>query len=122
MYEHNCPRCKKHWWSAVKYPIKCGECQFKLYKEERKNTGRQPEESETSMENSHITVDPKICSGKPCIRGTRIMVTNILGMMAGGYSTEQVLDSYPELTKTDVSAALEYASQILDEEKIIAWR
>lgn len=48
------------------------------------------------------------------------MVTNILGMMAGGYSTEKVLKSYPELTKADVSAALEYASQIIDEEKIIA--
>lgn len=79
-------------------------------------------EPETPMENSHIVVDPNICSGKPCIRGTRIMVTNILGMMAGGYSVRRVVESYPELTKADVSAALEYASQIIDEEKIIARR
>ncbi len=67
-----------------------------------------------------ITVDPEICAGKPCIRGTRIMVTNILGMLAGGYSTDRVLESYPELGMEDISAALEYASQVIDEEKVIA--
>jgi uncharacterized protein (DUF433 family) len=61
------------------------------------------------MEN-RITVDPKICSGKPCIRGTRIMVKNILGMLAGGYTREQILDAYPELVTEDISAALKYAS------------
>ena len=66
-----------------------------------------------------ISVDPKICSGKPCIRGTRIMVTNILGMMAGGKNTDDVLDAYPELTREDVGAALEYATRIIDEEKVI---
>lgn len=48
------------------------------------------------MEN-RITIDPKICSGKPCIKGTRIMVKNILGMLAGGYTREQILNAYPEL-------------------------
>jgi uncharacterized protein (DUF433 family) len=66
-----------------------------------------------------IVVDPKICSGKPTIRGTRIMVTNILGMVAGGYTVSQILDAYPELTHQDVTAALEYASQVVDEEKVI---
>lgn len=69
-----------------------------------------------------IVVDPDICSGKPTIRGTRIMVTNVLSMMAGGYPVRRVVESYPELTEADVSAALEYASQIIDEEKIIARR
>jgi len=45
-----------------------------------------------------ISVDPGICSGKPRIRGTRIMVKNILGMIAGGYTIERVLEAYPELT------------------------
>ncbi len=72
------------------------------------------------MDNSLITIDQNICNGKPCIHGTRIMVTNILGMMAGGYSMKGILESYPELIEADVSAALEYASQIIDEEKIIA--
>jgi uncharacterized protein (DUF433 family) len=66
-----------------------------------------------------ISVDPKVCSGKPCIRGTRIMVRNILGMFAGGYTLEQVLQEYPELTREDVVAALEYASEVIDELKVI---
>jgi uncharacterized protein (DUF433 family) len=41
---------------------------------------------------------PNICSGKPTIRGTRIMVTNILGMVAGGYTMARIIDAYPELT------------------------
>lgn len=66
-----------------------------------------------------ISVDPKICSGKPCIRGTRIMVKNILGMIAGGYTIEKVLEAYPELTREDVTEALNYARQVIDEEKVI---
>jgi uncharacterized protein (DUF433 family) len=52
--------------------------------------------------NDRISVDPTICSGKPCIKGTRILVRNILGMIAGGYSIERVLTAYPELTAEDV--------------------
>jgi uncharacterized protein (DUF433 family) len=66
-----------------------------------------------------IVVDPKVCSGKPMIRGTRIMVTNILGMVAGGYTVPQIINAYPELTQEDVTAALEYASHVVDEEKVI---
>lgn len=66
-----------------------------------------------------ISVDPRVCSGKPCIRGTRIMVKNILGMIAGGYTIERVLEAYPELTREDVTEALNYASQVIDEEKVI---
>ena len=66
-----------------------------------------------------IVVDPNICSGKPTVRGTRIMVKNILGMVAGGYTMAGIIDAYPELTNSDVTAALEYASQVIDEEKVI---
>ena len=66
-----------------------------------------------------IVVDPNICSGKPTVRGTRIMVKNILGMVAGGYTMDGIIDAYPELTNNDVTAALEYASQVIDEEKVI---
>jgi len=66
-----------------------------------------------------ISVDPKVCSGKPCIRGTRIMVKNILGLIAGGYPVERIIETYPELTRDDVAAALDYASQVIDEEKVI---
>lgn len=66
-----------------------------------------------------ITVDPAVCSGKPCVRGTRIMVKNILGMLAGGYTVERILDAYPELTREDVVDCLTYACQVIEEEKVI---
>ena len=72
------------------------------------------------MEASLIDINPAICSGKPVIRGTRIMVRNILGLVAGGYSVERILQTYPELTAPQVSAALAYAAQIIDEEQVIA--
>lgn len=70
--------------------------------------------------NRHIVIDPKICSGKPVLRGTRIMVKNILGMSAGGYNIDKILDAYPELTKEMVQYALEYAAKVIDEEQFIA--
>jgi uncharacterized protein (DUF433 family) len=69
--------------------------------------------------NEWIVVDPKICGGKPVIKGTRIMVKNILGMMAGGYTVEKILSAYPELTQEMVLAALEYAAAVIDEEQIV---
>lgn len=63
---------------------------------------------------SRISLDPAICSGKPCIAGTRILVKTILGMLAGGYSIDQVLAAYPELSRDDVVAALEYASEAVE--------
>lgn len=66
-----------------------------------------------------IEINPEICSGKPVIRGTRIMVRNILGMFAGGYNVDQILADHPRLTREDVSAALEYAARVIDEEQVI---
>lgn len=57
-----------------------------------------------------ISIDPAICSGKPCIAGTRIMVRVIVSMFAGGYTAERILREYPELAPEDVTAALEYAA------------
>jgi uncharacterized protein (DUF433 family) len=56
-----------------------------------------------------IVIDPEICSGHPTIRGTRIMVKNITGMVAEGYTVRQILDAYPALTDQDITAALDYA-------------
>jgi len=67
-----------------------------------------------------IFVDPAICSGKPVLKGTRIMVKNIIGMVAGGYTVDQILQAYPELTREMVQAALEYAATVIDEEQVIA--
>jgi uncharacterized protein (DUF433 family) len=77
------------------------------------NTGRYPMEE-------FIVVDPAICSGKPVIKGTRIMVKNIIGMVAGGYTVNRILQAYPELTREMVQVALEYAASVIDEEQVIA--
>ena len=69
--------------------------------------------------NDRIVIDPQICSGKPVIRGTRILVKNILGMFAGGYTAERVVQAYPELTREDVRAALEYAAEMVAGEQIL---
>ena len=68
--------------------------------------------------NEWIVVDPNICGGKPTIKGTRIMVKNILGMIAGSYTVEKIISSYPELTQEMVTAALEYTAAVIDEEQI----
>jgi uncharacterized protein (DUF433 family) len=57
-----------------------------------------------------ITIDPLKCGGRPCIRGLRIRVTDILGMLAGGASIEEILADYPYLEAEDIMAALEYAA------------
>ncbi len=66
-----------------------------------------------------IVVDPEVCHGKPCIAGTRIMVANILSQLAGGYSVEQILEGYPELTYEDVIAAIQYAAWVVSDEEIL---
>jgi uncharacterized protein (DUF433 family) len=66
-----------------------------------------------------IEVNPAICSGKPVIRGTRILVRNILGMVAGGYTVDRILESFPDLTREDVTVVLEYAARVVDEEQVI---
>ena len=57
-----------------------------------------------------ISIDPAIRSGKPCIRGTRITVYDILEYLAGDMSQEQILEDFPALTRADIRAALEFAA------------
>lgn len=59
-----------------------------------------------------ITVDPAVCHGKPCIKGTRILVSVVLDNLAGGVSVEAILESYPSLDPEDVRAALGYAADL----------
>ncbi|HID87875.1 MAG TPA: DUF433 domain-containing protein [Anaerolineae bacterium] len=66
-----------------------------------------------------ISVDPDICHGKPCIRGTRIMVTVILDNLAEGLSPEEIVAEYPPLTVEDVQAAIAYAAELAREEELI---
>lgn len=67
-----------------------------------------------------VEINPAICGGKPVIRGTRIMVRNILGMIAGGYTVDRILAEYPQLVRDDVTSALEYAARVIDEEQVVA--
>jgi uncharacterized protein (DUF433 family) len=71
------------------------------------------------MTEDWITVDPSVCHGKPIIRGTRIMVSNILSLLAGGYTIAQILDYYPELSQQAIKGALEYAIQVVGEEEVV---
>ena len=59
-----------------------------------------------------ISVDPNICFGKPCIRGTRIWVSLVLDLLANGATIEEVLTEYPQLTKEDIHAAIAYGAEM----------
>ena len=63
-----------------------------------------------------IVSDSKICSGKPCIKGTRIPVHIILDLMAAGEDFEGIKRAYPNITDEDIRACLQYASILADEE------
>ena len=62
-----------------------------------------------------VAVDPRICAGKPCIRGTRIYIAIILDSLAEGLSPEEIIDSYPSLEVDDIRAALAYAAELARE-------
>jgi uncharacterized protein (DUF433 family) len=59
-----------------------------------------------------ISVDPRICFGKPCVKGHRIWVSLILDMLAEGVSYEEILENYPGLTETDLRACIAYGSEM----------
>jgi uncharacterized protein (DUF433 family) len=61
-----------------------------------------------------ITVDPAQCGGRPCVRGMRIRVTDVLDLLAAGLSREQVLEELPDLEPDDITACLRFASCRLD--------
>lgn len=67
----------------------------------------------------HITVDPLVCHGKACIKGTRIMVSVILDNLATGMAVDEILTSYPSLTRESIQAAVAYAAE-LTRERIVA--
>ena len=68
--------------------------------------------------NKRIVIDSDILAGKPIIRGTRISVEFILELLSSGLEIEDVLREYPHLTREDVLAALEYATQVLRHEEV----
>ena len=75
---------------------------------------------------NHIGVDPNICHGKACIKGTRIPVSVILDNLAAGETRDKILKNYPSLHNSDIDACLGYAAQIVKERvvklpQLMAW-
>jgi uncharacterized protein (DUF433 family) len=62
--------------------------------------------------NTKIQLDPRVCHGKPVIRGTRVLVSTILGALAGGDDIKTVIEDYPNISREDVLDALKFASEL----------
>ncbi len=70
------------------------------------------------MMNNRIEINPLVCYGKPVIKGTRVMVSTILGSLAGGDTIEMILEDYPNIEREDISAAFAFASELSQFEDI----
>ncbi len=66
----------------------------------------------------HISINPKVCHGMACIRGTRIPVSVVLDNIAAGLGRDEIIQSYPSLTADDIQAALAYAAELAQERVI----
>ncbi|WP_375308954.1 DUF433 domain-containing protein [Bradyrhizobium sp. A11] len=67
---------------------------------------------------TRITIDPAVCTGKPCIRGLRFPVARLLGLLAAGETRESVLNDYPYLQREDIDEALRYAAFLAEDEAV----
>ena len=65
--------------------------------------------------NKHILIDPKVCHGQACIKGTRIPVHQIVNMLANGDTIEDMLKAYPSIKREDILACLGYAASLAEE-------
>jgi uncharacterized protein (DUF433 family) len=70
------------------------------------------------MKLDRITIDPGVCTGKPCIRGLRFPVSRLLGLLASGETKETILKAYTYLQPEDIDQALAYAAYLADEETV----
>ena len=67
-----------------------------------------------------ITVDPEQCGGRPCVRGMRIRVSDVLDLLANGLTPKQILEELPDLESEDIAACLRFASHRLDHPVVAA--
>ena len=65
-----------------------------------------------------ITIDPNVCTGKPCIRGLRFPISRLLGLLASGETKETILKAYPYLETGDIDEALRFAAFLAEEETV----
>lgn len=68
--------------------------------------------------NEPITIDPEICHGKPCIRGLRYPVENVLEWLAGGMTIDEILADYEDLTREDILSAIAWAARVTQTKRI----
>ena len=71
---------------------------------------------------TRIEADPKVCHGKACVKGTRVMVSVVLDNLAEGRPVEEILASYPSLKREDIEAAMAYAAELARDEDIVPLR
>lgn len=69
---------------------------------------------------SRVTIDPQQCGGRPCLRGTRIRVQDVLDMLAGGATAEEILTDFPYLETDDIRASIAYAAAAIGDTAVIA--
>jgi uncharacterized protein (DUF433 family) len=69
----------------------------------------------------HIVIDPKILVGKPVVKGTRLAVEFVVDLLANGWTTQQILDEYDQLTPDDIHACLAYAAEVLKLSHHFGW-
>lgn len=71
------------------------------------------------MKLDRISINPNICHGKPVIKNTRVLASNILADLAAGQSYEEIIENYPNITSEDIRAALEFGSQLAQFESML---
>lgn len=77
------------------------------------------ENTGTAIWSTRITADPRVCHGKPCLAGTRVLVSVVLDNLAEGLTAEEIAAEYPPVTVADVRAALAYAAALAREEELV---
>jgi uncharacterized protein (DUF433 family) len=84
----------------------------------QRDAGDRPIRYLRSMTFTRITIDPAVCTGKPCVRGLRFPVARLLGLLAAGETREAILSEYPYLESEDIDEALRYAAFLVDDETV----
>lgn len=101
-------------------PVGGGRSPLSLAEKSVATFGECEQDTPMSKVEQRITTNPRQCGGRPCIRGMRIRVTDVLDLLAAGLSFDQILDELPDLDREDIIAAIGYASHGIDHPVIAA--
>jgi uncharacterized protein (DUF433 family) len=109
------PDERDRWISAEAHHLTVVLAEPKVAYETQVGLSKVGSDDEEMMTLTRVTFDPKVMGGKPCIRGMRVTVGMIVGLVAAGYSTAEILAAYPYLEAADVREALNYAAWRVEE-------